>query len=151
MNFQLISLYMYAIIPLSSQTSGFKAVGELNMIFGLLVSIIFILSTVIIFVYKQYNNKVKEILNIHEDYSEKMRKLNLNNEDKLERIRERIDRTEEDRNKQWIESEKETLQVLNGVTHVLEVSEKMERVDSQNILDKINQLEINLKTFISSK
>lgn len=151
MNFQLILLYMYTIIPLSSQTSGFKAVGELNMIFGLLVSIIFILSTVIIFVYKQYNSKVKEILNIHEDYSEKMRKLNLNNEDKLDRIRERIDRTEEDRNKQWIESEKETLQVLNGVTHVLEVSEKMERVDSQNILDKINQLEINLKTFISSK
>jgi len=47
---------------------------------------------------------------------------------------------EEDRTRQWIESEKETLHVLNGVSSLLELSENISRVESKKILTKLEEI-----------
>ena len=48
---------------------------------------------------------------------------------------------EEERSRQWIESEKETLNVLNGVSILLDLSEKIGRVESEKILNKLEEIE----------
>ena len=48
--------------------------------------------------------------------------------EKLENIRLEMLKREEDRSRQWMESEKETLHVLNGVSSLLDLSEKIGRV-----------------------
>jgi hypothetical protein len=47
---------------------------------------------------------------------------------------------EEERSRQWMESEKETLHVLNGVSTLLDLSEKIGRVESEKIIKKLEEL-----------
>ena len=49
---------------------------------------------------------------------------------------------EEERSRQWIESEKETLHVLNGVSMLLDLSDKISRVESEKIIKKLDELKI---------
>ena len=41
----------------------------------------------------------------------------------------------------WIESEKETLHVLNGVSNLLDLTDKIGRVDSEKILKKLDEIQ----------
>jgi len=68
----------------------------------------------------------------------------------LEKIRMEMLKREEDRTRQWIESEKETLHVLGGVSNLLDLSEKINRVESDKILkilqeiqDKVEKITVN--------
>ena len=61
-------------------------------------------------------------------------------EDTLERIRVEMLKKEEERGRQWMESEKETLHVLNGVSMLLDLNEKIGRVESEKILLKLEQI-----------
>ena len=56
--------------------------------------------------------------------------------EKLENIRIEMLKREEDRSRQWIESEKETLHVLNGVSNLLELSDKVDKIE----FNKINKI-----------
>ena len=47
---------------------------------------------------------------------------------------------EEERGRQWMESEKETLHVLNGVSQLLDLNEKIGRVESEKILLKLEEI-----------
>ena len=47
--------------------------------------------------------------------------------EKSETIRQEMVKREEDRGRQWMESEKETLHVLNGVSSLLELSDKVDK------------------------
>jgi len=49
----------------------------------------------------------------------------------LEKLRIEMLKREEERSRQWMESEKETLHVLNGVSTLLDLSEKIGRVESE--------------------
>src|SRR5210317_1370665 len=49
--------------------------------------------------------------------------------EKLENLRIEMLKREEDRVRQWMESEKETLHVLNGVSNLLELSDKVDKVE----------------------
>ena len=55
------------------------------------------------------------------------------NEEKLEALRIEMLKREEDRSRQWMESEKETLHVLNGVSNLLELSDKVDKVEFKKI------------------
>ena len=55
----------------------------------------------------------------------------------LEKLRTEMLKREEDRSRQWMESEKETLRVLNGVSSLLSWSEKIGRVESEKIINKL--------------
>jgi len=97
---------------------------------GLLVSTIFI----IILLLRQVNKKiienklselkhVAEISIIRKDHSEA-----------LEKIRIEMLKREEDKSRQWIESEKETLHILGGVSTLLDLSDKFGRIESEKIM-----------------
>ncbi len=61
--------------------------------------------------------------------------------EKLEKIRLEMIKREEDRSRQWQESEKETLHVLNGVSSLLDLNEKIGRVESERILLKLDEIQ----------
>jgi len=58
----------------------------------------------------------------------------------LEKIRVEMLKKEEERGRQWMESEKETLHVLNGVSMLLDLNEKFGRVESEKILMKQDEI-----------
>jgi len=58
----------------------------------------------------------------------------------LEKIRLEMLRREEERTRQWIESEKETLHVLGGVSELLDLSEKFNKLESTKILAKLEEI-----------
>ena len=61
--------------------------------------------------------------------------------DKLEKLRIEMLKREEERTRQWMESEKETLHVLNGVSNLLDLTDKIGRVDSDKILTKLDEIQ----------
>jgi len=65
--------------------------------------------------------------------------------EKLEKLRLEMLKREEERSRQWMESEKETLHVLNGVSNLLDLSEKIEGVKSERILDKLDEIQAKIE------
>ena len=61
--------------------------------------------------------------------------------DTLEKIRLEMLNREEERGRQWMESEKETLRVLSGVSTLLDLSDKIGRVESEKILKKLDEIQ----------
>jgi hypothetical protein len=59
----------------------------------------------------------------------------------LEKLRTEMLKREEDRSRQWMESEKETLRVLNGVSSLLSWSERIGRVESDKIMKKLETIQ----------
>jgi len=71
--------------------------------------------------------------------------------EKLEKIRLEMLKREEDRSRQWQESERETLHVLKGLSTLLDLSEKIGRVESEKILNEIGKVQTELEKIIQSK
>jgi len=61
--------------------------------------------------------------------------------DTLEKIRIEMLSREEERGRQWMESEKETLRVLTGVSTLLDLSDKIGRLESEKILEKLEEIQ----------
>ena len=66
------------------------------------------------------------------------------NSDKLENLRVEMLKREEERSRQWQESEKETLHVLNGVSNLLELSDKVDKVDFRKINEKLDSIKTKI-------
>lgn len=107
---------------------GFKEAGQAGAINALLVSICLILGAVCVFLFRKYENKISE-----------------NKELQILAMKR-----EEERGKEFLESEKETLKILNGVTNVLEMIEKVNDQDTTNILNKIHEEANNIRTQIET-
>ncbi len=116
---------------------GFETAAEQNTTFAILVSIVLILFGINIFFFKKFEDKSTELKKFQEIYAEK-----------IDEIRKENMIKEDERNKQWRESEKETLTVLKGVNSVLEMSEKMKENDTQKIIQNIVSLEKSMNTTI---
>lgn len=65
--------------------------------------------------------------------------------EKLETIRLEMLKREEERSRQWMESEKETLHVLNGVSTLLDLSEQIEGSKSEKILNKLDEIQSKIE------
>jgi hypothetical protein len=114
---------------------GFEEAAQQNTLFAILVSMVLVLFSIAIFLFKKYEDKNQELKIIQEGYTKKIDEIRKENIDK-----------ETERNRQWRESEKETLIVLKGVNSVLEMSEKMKENDTQKIIDKIDSLEKSINS-----
>jgi hypothetical protein len=106
--------------------SGFNKASETSVVNALLVSICVILVGVIAYLFKKYEEKIKD-----------------NKEMQIKALER-----EEHRNKEFLESEKETLKILNGVTNVLEMIEKVNDQDTTNIINKISEEAEKIRTQI---
>lgn len=102
------------------------------MIFTIIISILF---------YKKMRARVAEIKQLQQQHVAKVDIIRKEHSDTLEKIRVEMLKREEERSRQWIESEKETLHVLNGVSILLDLSEKIGRVESEKILKKLGEIE----------
>lgn len=85
--------------------------------------------------------RVAEIKQLQQQHVAKVDIIRKEHSDTLEKIRVEMLKREEERSRQWIESEKETLHVLNGVSILLDLSEKIGRVESEKILKKLGEIE----------
>lgn len=112
-----------------------------NVFFYLFVSLLIftvILSTLF---YKKMRIKTAEINLLQQQHVAKVDNIRKEHSDTLEKIRVEMLKREEERNRLWMESEKETLHVLNGVSILLDLSEKIGRVESEKILKKLDELQ----------
>lgn len=133
----MISLSIFPMTPLHVVTGFF--------IFGFLL-----LSIFLFYYHRKFNKKTTELKQVQQQYAAKIDQLNKNHNETLERIRENILKHEEERTFQWIESEKETLNVLSGLTTLLDMNEKLGRVESEKILAKIQDAELKILSKIKS-
>lgn len=76
-----------------------------------------------------------------QQYAAKVDGIRKEHSDTLEKIRLEMLKREEERTRQWMESEKETLHVLNGVSILLDLSDKIGRVESEKILNKLEEIQ----------
>jgi hypothetical protein len=102
------------------------------MIYAAIISIIF-------------NDKIKiktnEMKMLQQQHVAKVDNIRKEHSNTLEKIRIEMLKREEERSRQWIESEKETLHVLNGVSILLDLSDKIGSVESEKILKKLDEIE----------
>jgi len=87
--------------------------------------------------------RVAEMKLMQQQHVAKIDNIRKEHGDVLEKLRVEMLKREEDRTRQWIESEKETLNVLSGVSMLLDLSEKIGRIESEKILSKLDEIENN--------
>ena len=68
----------------------------------------------------------------------------------LENLRVEMLKREKDRIRQWVESEKEALHILNGVSNLLDLTNKIDRADSEKILKKLDEIHAKIKNLKKS-
>jgi hypothetical protein len=136
---------------LQVQLEGLQEAAKTSPLNGALVGFIILLLTGIGILWKQIVGARKDIKELNESHVNRLEDIRKEYVSKFEKLQEEYLKREEDRNKQWTESEKQTLQVLNGVTNILEMSEKMGQKDTHEILEKIKLLEIKLIAAINEK
>lgn len=145
-------LVLHSFIIAQVNLEGFQQAAEQNTVFAILVSLVVILFGGFIILFKRYEDKNKELKNAHVEHTKtidtvktehanKIDSIRKEHAEKIDEIRQEIMEKEEERTRMWRESEKETLNILNGVNTVLEMGEKMKENDTKNIIEKINNLE----------
>lgn len=108
-----------------------------NIFFYLFVVSLLMAGIVILICAKRMANKNKEIKQIQAQYTAKIDTIRKDHNEKYDQLRNEMLKKEEERTRQWMESEKETLTVLNGVSHILELSDNIAKIESDKILNKI--------------
>lgn len=133
------------------QLEGLNKAAETSPLNGALVGFIILLLTGIGLLWRHADIIRKELKDLNKEHANKLDENKKDYIEKFEKLQNEYLRREEERNKQWSESEKETLQVLNGVTSILDMSEKMGQKDTHDILEKLKTLEEKIITAIKSK
>lgn len=103
------------------------------------------LITIIILTYnylKKIKSRAHEMELIQQQHVAKIDNIRREHSVTLESIRVEMLRRESERNRQWVESEKEALHVLNGVSTLLDLSEKIGRNESDKILKKLDEIQL---------
>ena len=126
-----ITLLPFLIITFSVWTNAF---------FYLFIGVVILFSIITWQFMKKFTLKNKELTRSQQQQIAKIDMLRKNHIETLELIREDMLKREEERTRQWMESEKETLHVLNGVSQLLELSENIGRVESTKIINKIDEI-----------
>jgi DNA anti-recombination protein RmuC len=108
---------------------------------------------------KDYNDKYERIIRENQELVERIRRENQDfqkdivtqfkeiTKEQLENFKELRKESlakEDARNKKWEESEKEILNVLKGVTSVLDLSEAVKERDTKDILERLSSIDSKL-------
>ena len=125
-----------------------------NVFFYLFMLSLFVFSFVTYKMMKGMKARATELKLTQQQHVAKVDIIRKEHSDTLEKIRHEMLKREEERGRQWMESEKETLHVLNGVSTLLDLSEKIGRVESNKIIEKLGEVESkvdNVEKIIKSK
>lgn len=115
------------------------------IIIGMLGACLAFLLFVIITTMKVMRKKNAEIKLMQQQHVAKIDMLRKEHSDTLEKIRLEMLKREEERTRQWMESEKETLHVLNGVSTLLDLSDKLDKSNSEKILKKLEEIQTKVE------
>lgn len=85
---------------------------------------------------------------IQQQHTEKVDSIRKEQSETLNKIRTEMLKREDDRNRQWIESEKETLNVLNGISNLLDLYYTLDGVNTDKILKKLEEIQDKMKKII---
>lgn len=111
-------------------------------LFIVVCAILFVGGTIVMKAMRKRTNEMKLLQQQHVARVDNIRKEHSNN---LEGLRIEMLKLEEERTRQWMESEKETLHVLNGVSNLLDLTDKIGRVDSEKILKKLDEIQTKIE------
>jgi hypothetical protein len=89
---------------------------------------------------KAFRNKTNEMKLMQQQHVARVDLIRKDHGETLEKIRIEMLKREEERTRQWMESEKETLHVLNGVSILLDLNDKIEKNESEKILNKLDEI-----------
>ena len=111
-----------------------------HLIIGMIaVTAIFYMASIIIAM-KTIKRKTAEIKLLQQQHVAKIDLIRGDHAETLEKIRVEMLKHEEERGRQWMESEKETLHVLNGVSMLLDLNDKIGKIESEKILLKLDEI-----------
>lgn len=116
-----------------------------NVFFYLFMGIIILFSIGVSGMMKALRKKTCDSKLMQQQHVARVDMIRKEQEEKLESIRVEMLKREEERSRQWMESEKETLHVLNGVSTLLDLSEKIGRVESAKILAKLEEIQAKVE------
>jgi len=112
-----------------------------NAFFYLFVGLAILTMIVAAIMMKKFAKKTAEMKLMQQQHVAKVDIIRKEHSDTLEKIRLEMLKREEERTRQWIESEKEALHVLNGVSNLLDLSEQIGRIESEKILSKLDEIQ----------
>ncbi len=116
-----------------------------NNIFFYLFILVTLLSVIAISILlKSLRNKIKESNLQQQQHIARINNVRKEHSITLENIRVEMLKREEERIRQWMESEKETLHVLNGVSTLLELSDKIDKVELKKIIKMLQSIETKI-------
>ena len=81
-----------------------------------------------------------QLQTLNKEHGDKLLAMTKEHNDKLDIIRKEQLLLEEKRNEQTSQNQKETLNVLNGVSNILETSEKIVQIDNKSFMDKLKEI-----------
>jgi hypothetical protein len=112
----------------------------LNIFFYISLALILI----ILILHLKYNKKLKqkniEHTQIQQQNIAKIDSIYNEHTNSLENIRKEMLRREDEKNRLWENSEKETLHVLAGVSNILDLTDKLNNAESNKIIELINEI-----------
>lgn len=104
-----------------------------NPFFYLFVTLLFSFGTLLFLLLRVMKQKSSELGSSQKQHLARIDNIRKEHTEKLENLRVEMLKREEERSRQWIESEKETLHVLNGVTSLLDLSDRVEKIQFKNL------------------
>jgi len=123
----------------------------LNPFFYLFIAALLLLAGCGYYCLVKLSKKSSEMKLLQQQYAARIDVLRKEHADTMEKLRTEMLKREEDRSRQWMESERETLRVLNGVSSLLDLSKKMGRVDSDKIMKKLGEIQTKIENLKDSK
>jgi len=122
-----------------------------NIFFYLFIISGILFFTITLIIMKILKKKAIELKLIQQQHVAKVDIIRKEHSDTLEKIRVEMLKREEERSHQWMESEKETLHVLNGISSILDLTEKIDEVESHKILKKLDEIQLQVKKLAASE
>jgi len=111
-----------------------------NVFFYLFIGLAILTMIAALIITKRIAKKITEVKIMQQQHAAKIDLIRKEHSEISEIIRLEMLKREDERIHQWIESEKETLHVLNGVSTLLDLNEKVGRVDSNKIMKKLDEI-----------
>jgi len=111
-----------------------------NVFFYLFIGVCVVFGFEIMAMVRALHAKTKKAELMEHQYAAKINVIRKENEQKLDDIRVEMLKREEERSRQWMESEKETLRVLNGVSNLLDLEDKFDKSRSEEILKVVSEI-----------
>ena len=106
---------------------------------------------ILFFYHEKMNTRAAATKLMQQQHAAKIDSIRKDHSERLEKIRIEMLKQEEDRTRQWIESEKETLHVLSGVSNLLDLSEKINRVESDKIVKLLHEIQGKVESITTNK